>query len=162
MHDLVSCNIFQSKMWGRARLVNLRHSHQKCEMKWMWMKLSPTSIPAFTPSEENLKTCFNKLAFCRNNCQHVNTITFKSEWISNLYQTAKINRCQSLLRTLQKHSFHLYLTLLFQLQFTNCVSICLAWCKFHVWIPSLRCGGFLGDVGVVRPCPTFGKVLKVL
>lgn len=69
------------------------------------IKLSPYTYPSFyTIWRESEHMCFNKLALYRKNWQHVNRITLKSEWISNLYPTGKSKRCQCLFWTLRKDS----------------------------------------------------------
>lgn len=46
--------------------------------------------PSFYNSwRESENVHFTKLALCQGNCQNVNRITFKSEWISSLYRQPK-------------------------------------------------------------------------
>lgn len=148
MNYLDSYNIFSGKNMGENK-----SSKSETETPKMWKHLGEGTTPRPAIWTESGNTCFNKLALCRNNCQHVNRITVKSEWISKLFQTAKSKRCQCLLWTLQK--YFLQPTLLFQLQLRNSTLKGQILCKFHHTNSLLKVREFLGDFGVIAlppPC----------
>lgn len=127
---LDSCNTFSGKNIGENKC-----SKSETETSKMWKHLDEGTTPM--PATLSGNTCFNKLALCRNNCQHVNRITVKSEWISKLFQTAKSNRCQRLLWTVQK--YFLQPTLIFQLQLRNCTSKGFGTsCCTEAWTPLMQ------------------------